>query len=403
MVNDRITEFQLQEARRYAICIAGEAYRFKDFAIAMMDYLGTCICPYLKELYREMSQIILSRTIPLDSLNDVDGLNEEVIISWYNIYKEKQNKREERIRQEFNENIDELQFLVKDCRNRDDFQKMLDFVGKFCHLAPYNAMLVEIQKPGAMLVLKGNEWDRYNRRIKPNAQKLITLRPFGPVQCMFDISDTEQIPGRPFRKDAEILQKWDSLLNRAQGKVSEELFKCLVENLPSYGIYLDDSLIAANTYGGYVTPIHHDLIIRINSSYSFKYGSRFLISVNRNQSKTEKFHTICHELGHIFCRHLSYNPQKRRCVSLKEREFEAETVAWLICKRHGISNPSEEYLATYAPDGLIPICSTEFIMKAVTEIEKMLNGRVYAKQSLWYSEDKSYKSYVDHIWNSNKK
>ena len=400
MEQTTIPDNMMQEARRYALCIAGEANKFYDFAIAMLDYMGPDFCPYLKELYKELSQILFTRAIPQDNLNDVNNINDEEILSWYESYKAKQKKREEQLQGEFNENIDELQFLVKDCRKREEFQNMLDFVGKFCHMAPYNAMLVEMQKPGAKLVLKGREWDKFNRRVKPNAQKLITLRQFGPVQCMFDISDTEQIPGRPYSKDAEIMNMWDSSLKRTQGEVKEDIYNRLIENLTSYGIYLDDSFNAANTFGGYVTPYRHEIDVYLGSNDFFRHNSRFLISVNRSQSKTEKFHTICHELGHIFCRHMSYNPEKERWLTLKEREFEAETVAWLMCKRHGISNPSEEYLASYAQDGLIPICSTDFIMKSVTEIEKMLKERVYVRKSEWYNEDKSFKSTVDDIWNS---
>lgn len=95
-----------------------------------------------------------------------------------------------------------------------------------------------------------------------------------------------------------------------------------------------------------------------------------------------------HELGHLFCYHQCYDPSKHRSLTLKEREFEAETVAWLVCKRQGIENPSEEYLASYAPHGEIPICSTDIIMKAVTEIEKMLKQEIKIKDSLWYKEDK---------------
>lgn len=57
-------------------------------------------------------------------------------------------------------------------------------------------------------------------------------------------------------------------------------------------------------------------------------------------------------------------------------------------------NPSEEYLATYAPTGEIPICSLEHIMKAVAEIEKMLKGSIHLKDSLWYKEDKSLQQYI---------
>lgn len=92
-----------------------------------------------------------------------------------------------------------------------------------------------------------------------------------------------------------------------------------------------------------------------------------------------QFHTICHELGHLFCYHQFYTESKRQKLTIKEREFEAETVAWLVCKRHGIYNPSEEYLASYAPLGEIPICSTDLIMKAVAEIERMMESPIKLK------------------------
>ena len=107
-----------------------------------------------------------------------------------------------------------------------------------------------------------------------------------------------------------------------------------------------------------------------------------------------QFHTICHELGHLFCYHQFYTESKRRKLTIKEREFEAETVAWLVCKRHGIYNPSEEYLASYAPQGEIPICSTDLIMKAVAEIERMMESPFKIKESLWYKEDKGLKEKI---------
>lgn len=120
-------------------------------------------------------------------------------------------------------------------------------------------------------------------------------------------------------------------------------------------------------------------------------NSRFIKGVNRNQERIVQFHTIFHELGYLFCYHQFYTESKRRKLTIKEREFEAETVAWLVCKRNRIYNPSEEYLASYAPLGEIPICSTDLIMKAVAEIERMMESPIKIKESLWYKEDKGLK------------
>ena len=55
-------------------------------------------------------------------------------------------------------------------------------------------MLVQMQKPGATFVFNGKKWGYYGRQPKINGQKLIILKPFGPIQCVFDYSDTEKNP-----------------------------------------------------------------------------------------------------------------------------------------------------------------------------------------------------------------
>ncbi len=395
MNNDQGYEKRLSEARTYAMCIIQEVPGFYDFAVNMLDYLGKEYCQEIKAIYKELSAFLFEHGIKQDDFAVVDGTEEVEMCQWLDNFRQQQEQQEQNRQDDFDENIDELQFLVKRYRTSEDFQKMIDFVGKFRHLAPYNAMLVELQKPGASIVLKGKEWLEFNRMIKPNAQQLITLRQFGPVQCMFDLSDTEPIPGLPLTEANEILERWNKSLMSAQGEVSPHLLQRLIDNLPSYGVFLDVSFSAANTYGGYITEYSHQIKVPLGLTQSMSTNSRFLISINRAQKDTDKFHTICHELGHLFCRHMYYDREKCRELTLKEREFEAESVAWIVCKRHGINNPSEQYLASYAPTGEIPLCSTDYILKAVTEIEKMLSKSVYGSQSIWYKEDKAFKAQLD--------
>jgi Zn-dependent peptidase ImmA (M78 family) len=149
-------------------------------------------------------------------------------------------------------------------------------------------------------------------------------------------------------------------------------------------------------------PFKHDMKVKIGGEL-IKTTSRFMISVNHKQTDTEKFHTICHELGHLLCRHLYYNEDTRRRLEKKEEEFEAETVAWLVCKRMGINNPSEQYLATYAKDGQIPLCSIDLIMKAVTEIEEMIKAETSIKKGKWYQSDKDFKLFVDDVLKKQKR
>ena len=394
-MDENNVNIDLVEAKRYALCIVFETHCFEEFAVSMIDCMGEEIVSICKDLYKELYQVAFSKGFHMESELVVDSYADDDLLNAYDRFKEKQKFDEEYREEDFKENIDELQFLVRRYRDSEEFKRMLDFVGRFHYLAPYNAMLVEMQMPGAKFVFPGKMWRSYGRTITPNAQQLITLKNFGPVQCMFDISGTEPIPGRKVVKEEELMEMWDNGLKNPEGVVDPQILRTLIDNLPIYGIFLDDSFIAANTYGGYIMSYSHTIDVHVGTNNDIKTNSRFLISVNHKETNAEKFHTICHELGHLFCRHQSYKSEKQRDISHKEREFEAETVAWLVSKRHGINNPSEGYLTFYAKDGEIPICSTELIMKAVAEIERMIEGPVPVTKGLWYKEDKNFKGIVD--------
>lgn len=299
-------------------------------------------------------------------------------------------------RQDFKDNIDELQFLVREYRKTEHFRKMLDFISKCNWLAPYNAMLVEMQLPGAFMVMNGSDWKKFNRRPKPNARRLVTLMSFGPVQFMFDYGDTELIPGLEDVPVIKMMEEMDQSLNKTEGDAPDEYFDQLLSNMAQLGIFVDDKFEAANTYGGYIMPYSEAKIkITLTKDTYLIYDSAFIISINRKESNSSKFHTLCHELGHLFCRHQWYDPSERRRGTLSEREFEAETVAWLVCKRLKIKNPSEEYLAGYTQNGEVPICSTDAILKAVKKIEDLMKGPLHIKASPWYEKNKSLKELVN--------
>ena len=101
--------------------------------------------------------------------------------------------------------------------------------------------------------------------------------------------------------------------------------------------------------------------------------------VNRSHPNETKFATILHELGHLYCGHLGTpNPKwwkDRRNLKLNEREFEAESVCWLVCKRMGIKTPSAEYLSGYLDNyEEIPDISIDTVLKSVAIVESMING-----------------------------
>src|SRR5690606_19987291 len=123
-------------------------------------------------------------------------------------------------------NVPELDKLFLDVgtyRRSTDFYELIKFIKKFPRIAPYNAMLIHIQKPGSSYVASANDWKKkFNRTIMPGARPLVILRPFVPVAFVFELIDTEG--EEPFPEE---------LLNPStvEGKLSKTIFDNLVENL----------------------------------------------------------------------------------------------------------------------------------------------------------------------------
>ena len=84
----------------------------------------------------------------------------------------------------------------------------------------------------------------------------------------------------------------------------------------------------------------------------------FRVTVNDRLQAGERFVTIAHELGHIFCGHLgacTYGGGKheesgwpdRRSIGRHEKEVEAEATAYLVASRAGLVTSSAAYLKAH--------------------------------------------------------
>ena len=93
-------------------------------------------------------------------------------------------------------------------------------------------------------------------------------------------------------------------------------------------------------------------------------------------SAEARYGTLVHELAHLYCGHLGTPNGRwwpdRQNLSLAVREFEAESVNYLVCTRLGIDTASDEYLAGYVRRcPATPPISLDRIMKAVWLLERM--------------------------------
>jgi hypothetical protein len=66
--------------------------------------------------------------------------------------------------------LDELFALAGQYRSSADYMALLRFISRFRFYAPFNAMLVNVQMPGATYVAPAHRWlHEHRRRIRPGA------------------------------------------------------------------------------------------------------------------------------------------------------------------------------------------------------------------------------------------
>lgn len=300
-------------------------------------------------------------------------------------------------------NLDMLFRMVRQYRNSSDYMNMLNFIARFRILSPYNAFLVQQQRPGARYVLTAKQWKRqFDRVPKDNARPLIMLVPFGPVGFLYEIADTQPASAFNMLSDEEILRDLEAPF-QVKGELPYRTLNTLIANLPFHGIALDTNFTAGADYAAQISRSNKTFInIKVDSdNNNIKEEAKFLISINSHADNETRFASICHELAHLFCYHLESPFQKgweKRSISVEAEEFEAESTAWLVCERQNIKNPSAKYLAGYlAKNGEIPHdVSVERILFATNTILDMLEP-ISVKDGLLYAYDPYFKFTADKI------
>lgn len=249
--------------------------------------------------------------------------------------------------------------LIADTRLYDSvkaIKELLAFTVQLRHIAPFNAMLLHIQKPGLSFAARQKDWwDRFRRVPKRYARPLVILRNFGPVDFVYDVLDTEGDPLPDavftFPTKGEVPRGW---LASAERKL---------EHVDIRIVWLDRGDHSAG---------HARRLTDHGDKSRFE---RFEVGVNRNHPPASQVVTLAHEMAHIYLGHCG-GDQKRgvkfnRPKDLALREVEAETVAYLVAKRTGLSPRSESYLDDY--QGAFDRLDLHRILKVANAVERELD------------------------------
>lgn len=261
-----------------------------------------------------------------------------------------------------------LDQLLEDSRlytQSADYKDLLDFVVRLRNFAPFNAMLLQVQKPALSYAASARDWRQlFGRTIKEAARPLLILWPFGPVALVYDVLDTE---GEDLPEDVASFP--------TQGSIDERQIGLFVRLMRKKGI--EWCLIDAGDQKA-------GSIRLVRRAANCTETALYRININRNHVLNVQFATLAHELGHLFLGHLgpdkALNVPERPRPKHSQQELEAESVAFLVCSRNGVTSKSETYLKNYVEKNTtVEEIDLYQVMRAAGQVETLLGLAAHAK------------------------
>jgi hypothetical protein len=250
--------------------------------------------------------------------------------------------------------LDELFSRSRRFRRSKNFAQAVDFVSRFREYSPFNNMLVYLQNPLATYFATARHWHKaFGREIKEEGRGMIILAPRTPVLLVYDIAETD---GPPLPEKMRVFAQ-------TSGSFNPILLDRTIKNCERDRIQVERKAMG-QLRGGFATWRVHD------SAWKIRIGLRDDLDV------ASAYSVLCHELAHIYLGHLGADREGgwpyRMNLPEAVVEIEAESVAYIVCRRAGLQIRSAEYLSSYVENAEdLGGISLDTVSRAAGKIEEM--------------------------------
>lgn len=264
--------------------------------------------------------------------------------------------------------LDEMFFASERFRSSREYMELLGFMARFPRYSAFNCFLLYLQNPDISYVASAGIWKkRFKRKIKTSARPLVILAPMSPVRFLYDVADTEgdPVPSAMLKPDA------------TGEALSREVYERAIHNSSLHGIIIHEVAWGEQTDESAV-----ELSEASRGQYkdqALEPKSAFLILLNADHPLEDRYGALVYELGRIFCGHRGVAEgawwPERKDLPTPVKKLEAESVAYLVCRRSGLLKKAEKYLTDCREkESRLPVPGFNCILQATNYIESMGRG-----------------------------
>jgi hypothetical protein len=260
---------------------------------------------------------------------------------------------------EYHSTLDDLFQRSALYRNSAQFREAVEFTARFRQYAPYNNMLVKLQKPSCGFYATERDWKgKFERTVKEDARPMLILAPMHPVMLVYDLDDTE---GKDLPEEIRNFAK-------AEGEWKPQALELALANAERDQILVQFKELGSQ-HGGFATTRLRD------DSHKMR------IVVHSGLDDKSRYSVLCHELAHIYLGHLGTDKDIwwpcRTNLTHQTVEIEAESVSAIVCTRAGLTTTAPAYLAMHLTEGKVPSSvSLELIVKVAGKLEEVGKRRL---------------------------